>query len=137
MHFREAEETHLEVNPFWHALHVRVDGGFEDHEFKRDLTRAKLIRRLYFEINIVLLTVLTANLRTWVPKQIAVAHFHQFNLVILRQVDHFKEVHDTVFEMGHLESHEVVKSARLHHFLHLGRKFEDFGVLFVHSHVVE
>ena len=109
----------------------------EHHELKRDCLRTQRILPLNLDIVHFLLTILVANLGGRVPQDVAVSHAHQLNLILVRKVDYFEQVHDSVLEVRHFQPHQVVKPSRLHHVLHLLGQRRKLRVSLLLSNVVK
>lgn len=109
----------------------------EDDEFECYVAGAKLVERLSLEAYGFFLTVLAAHLCRWVFEEVAVTHLHKLNLVFLGQINDFQQVHHTMFQVRYLETHQIVKTPRLHHVFEVFGHLDDFWVPFIHAHVIE
>ena len=83
------------------------------------------------------MAVFAPHLRGRVPEEISVAHLHELNLILFRKVDYLEQIHHSVLQVRHLESHQIVKPSCLHHLLDLSGKLEEFGVTLVHANMIE
>jgi hypothetical protein len=50
-------------------------------------------------------------------QQVSETHLNQLGLILLRQINDFKQIEDALLQMGHLLAHQVIELPRLEHVL--------------------
>jgi hypothetical protein len=101
LNFREAEEAHYDLHFTGHQVGTQPVAGFERDKFENYGARLKLVCGLEVHFNLLRGLHLGASFGQQRPEP----HLHQGSLVFSGQIDHLKEVHDSLLDMRDLGPH--------------------------------